>query len=247
LKTFADRIIEFNENLDFPGALPEGISLLNPFRQNRDILPVSSAFYRKYYSDSLSRHLILGINPGRFGAGVTGIPFTDPKRLIEKCGIPFLGELKHEPSSVFIYEMIEAFGGAEAFYRKLYINSVCPLGFTATGKNGSEVNCNYYDFIEKLPGADKKVTNQSANRNTNPVYDFIVENMKKQLAMGVETDVCFCFGTGKNEKFLARLNDDHGFFGKIVALEHPRFIMQYKARLKHFYIDKYISAFREVC
>ena len=247
MKTFADRIIGFNENLDFSGALPEGISLLNPFRQNKDILPVSSAFYRKYYSDNLSRHLILGINPGRFGAGVTGIPFTDPKRLIEMCGIPFLGELKHEPSSVFIYEMIEAFGGAEAFYRKLYINSVCPLGFTVSGKNGSEVNCNYYDFIEKIPVPDPAGSRNSANRGTNTVYDFIVDNIHKQIAIGVETDVCFCFGTGKNEKFLARLNDVHGFFGKVVALEHPRFIMQYRARSKQFYIDKYISAFREVC
>ena len=231
MKTFADRIIEFNENLDFPGALPEGISLLNPFRQNRDILPVSSAFYRKYYSDSLSRHLILGINPGRFGAGVTGIPFTDPKRLIEKCGIAFLGELKHEPSSVFIYEMIEAFGGAEAFYRKLYINSVCPLGFTAIGPRGKEVNFNYYDNTLLV----------------NAVYDFILDNIQKQIALGVETDVCFCFGTGKNESFLRKLNDERNFFRKIVALEHPRFVMQYKAKSKQFYIDKYISAFNLMC
>jgi len=36
------------------------------------------------------------------------------------------------------------------------------------------------------------------------------------------------------------------FFKKIVALEHPRFIMQYKAKLKQQYIDKYIEAFGEV-
>lgn len=30
---------------------------------------------------------ILGINPGRFGAGTTGIAFIDPIRLENECGI----------------------------------------------------------------------------------------------------------------------------------------------------------------
>ncbi len=57
---------------------------------------------------------------------------------------------------------------------------------------------------------------------------------------------CFCFGTGKNEKYLRRLNDEHRFFKNLVVLEHPRFIMQYKMRSKQFYIDKYVDAFRSV-
>ncbi len=77
--TVADRIIAFNKQLDFSGNLPDGISIMNPFKENDTIIPVSSAFYQKYYNDNNPRHLILGINPGRFGAGVTGIPFTDPK------------------------------------------------------------------------------------------------------------------------------------------------------------------------
>jgi Domain of unknown function (DUF4918) len=31
------------------------------------------------------------------------------------------------------------------------------------------------------------------------------------------------------------------FFNDIVALEHPRYIMQYKSKSKQIYIDKYIS------
>ncbi len=230
MKTFADSIITFNEQLDFQGVLPGGITIMNPFRDDKAILPLSSAFYRKYYNDQNPRHLILGINPGRFGAGVTGIPFTDPKRLIEKCGIPFSGDLKHEPSSVFIYDMIDAFGGAAAFYRKFYINSVCPLGFTSAGKNGREVNYNYYD----------------SPALTETMYPFIVENIETQVGFGINTDVCFCFGNGKNEKFLHKLNEDMGFFGTIVALEHPRFIMQYKTKSKQFYIDKYLTAFSRI-
>ncbi len=230
MKTFADKVIDFNKKLEFHGTLPNGVSIMNPFRENKDVISISSAFYKKFYSDNRKRHLILGINPGRFGAGLTGVPFTDPKRLIAKCHIPYQGKETHEPSSVFVYEMIDAFGGADEFYKHFYIHSICPLGFTATNDKGKEVNYNYYDSKEL----------------TAAVYDFIIDNIHKQIAMGVETDICFCFGTGKNEKFLRETNAEHKFFKKIIALEHPRFIMQYKAKTKQFYIDKYLSAFSQV-
>ena len=225
--TFADKVIEFNKNLHFTGVLPAGISIMNPFREDEKIIPVSSEFYKKFYNDSNPRHLILGINPGRFGGGVTGVPFTDSKRLKNECDIKYTGKETHEPSSVFVYDVIKAYGGPEAFYQKFYINSICPLGFTATGKNGKEVNYNYYDSREL----------------TQAVLDFIIQSIRQQIAFGINTDVCFCFGTGKNEKFLRQLNIEQKFFKSIVALEHPRFIMQYKARTKEAYINKYLAAF----
>lgn len=228
--TFADRVIDLNKHLHFTGKLPKGIRIMNPFKEDKNILPISSAFYKKFYDDHQPRHLILGINPGRFGAGVTGIPFTDTKRLKNECGIPYSGKETHEPSSVFVYEMIEAYGGVKKFYGDIYINSMSPLGFTSIAANGKEVNYNYYDSKEL----------------TVAVYDFIIDNIRKQIALGVQTDVCFCFGTGKNEKFLRQLNERERFFGKIVALEHPRFIVQYKSKSKEVYIDKYLKAFREV-
>src|SRR5205085_439519 len=114
--TFADKVIEFNRELHFSGSLPPGVSMMNPFREDKTVLPLSAQFYKKYYDDLQPRHLILGINPGRFGGGVTGVPFTDPKRLQEKCGIGFNGPATHEPSSVFVYEVIDAYGGPAAFY-----------------------------------------------------------------------------------------------------------------------------------
>lgn len=230
MQTFAGKVIAFNRQVNFSGKLPDGIRIMNPFKENKGILTLSDQFYRKYYNDRNRRHLILGINPGRFGAGITGIPFTDPKRLVEKCRIPFNGPPAHEPSSVFIYEMIDAFGGADFFYGKFYIHSVCPLGFTQSTQNGKEINYNYYDSKEL----------------TEAVYPFIVHNIQQQIALGVETDICYCFGTGKNEKFLRGLNEKHGFFKEIVALEHPRFIMQYKSKSKQVYLDKYLSAFNRV-
>jgi hypothetical protein len=230
MTTFADKIIEFNRSVDFKGELPNGINIMNPFKGNDDVLSISSSFYKKYYNDNHPRHLILGINPGRFGAGVTGIPFTDSKRLTKECGIKYSGKETHEPSSVFVYEVIAAYGGAEKFYHDFYINSISPLGFTISDVNGKEKNYNYYDSAEL----------------TKAVFPFMVENIQKQLAFGVERDICFCFGTGKNEKFLRQLNDKMGFFKTIIALEHPRFVMQYKAKSKQQYIEKYINAFNRI-
>ena len=230
MQTFADKIIEFNKSLDFKGKLPEGINVMNPFRGDDYILSVSSSFYKKYYDDNRPRHLILGINPGRFGAGVTGIPFTDTKRLTRECGIEYSGKETHEPSSVFVYEVIKAYGGITGFYNDFYINSICPLGFTISDSKGKEKNYNYYDSTEL----------------TNAVFMFIVENIRNQINFGIETDICYCFGTGKNEKFLRSLNDKYGFFNKIIALEHPRYVMQYKLKHKQEYINRYLDAFSQI-
>ena len=230
MKTLADKIISFNKNLNFNGSLPEGIRIMNPFKENKNIIETSSAFYKKYYNDQNVRHLILGINPGRLGAGLTGIPFTDPKKLVANCGINYSGNIAHEPSSVFIYDVIKKYGGEELFYKRFYINSVCPLGFTSLNKNGKEVNYNYYDSKELIE----------------IVFNFIIRSIKKQISFGINTDLCYCFGKGKNEKFLHDINDQFGFFKKIVALEHPRYIMQYKLKLKQAYIGKYLEAFNLV-
>jgi len=230
MKTFADKIIAFNRSLEFNGILPEGINIMNPFRENDQIMAVSSTFYKKYYNDYKTRHLILGINPGRFGAGVTGIPFTDTKRLNDPCGIACPGKVTHEPSSVFVYEVIKAYGGVQKFYNDFYINSVFPLGFTIRDGSGKEKNYNYYDSKEL----------------TTAIYDFSIENIRKQIALGIETDICFCFGTGKNEQFLRAVNKEFGFFKEIIALEHPRFVMQYKSKSKQEYIEKYLQAFNKI-
>ena len=228
MDTFTEKIISFCKELDFKASLPEGISVMNPFRENEDILSVMSAFYSKYYSDNRSRRIILGINPGRFGAGVTGIPFTDTTRLKEKCGLSIRGIKTHETSSVFIYEMIDRYGGPEKFYGDYFISSVSPLGFTKTASSGKEVNFNYYDSREL----------------SEAIVDFAVESINKQLSFGIDREICFCLGTGKNFRFLSKLNNEYQFFKKIEPLEHPRFIMQYKSKQKNFYIDVYIEKLR---
>src|SRR6056297_952643 len=146
MSTFAQKVIRFNKSLHFKGKLPGQIRIMNPFRENEGILPVMEEFYNKFYNDQHHRKFILGINPGRFGAGATGIPFTDTKRLSEVCGIHIESVRTHETSSVFIYEMIEKYGGANRFYSDYYINSICPLGFLRMNAKRNWVNCNYYDY-----------------------------------------------------------------------------------------------------
>jgi hypothetical protein len=222
---FSESVIKFFSGLEYRGSLPPGISVMNPYRDNPEILPLITRFYNKFYSDSNPRFLIMGINPGRFGAGVTGIPFTDSKRLFEKCGLSIPGLKTFETSSVFVYEMIEAFGGVEQFYNKFFISAVCPLGFTLINNKGKCINYNYYD--------NKKLLHA--------VRDFIIASLTSQLEFGIRREICFCLGSGENFKFLIQLNNDLKVFDKIVPLEHPRFIMQYKTKQKGIYIKKYIE------
>lgn len=221
-----EHIMQFNSELEFKSSLPAGIRIMNPFRDHEHVMHSVDAFYRRYYSDSETRKLILGINPGRLGAGATGIPFTDPKRLVENCGIEFTGTMTHEPSSVFVYQLIDAYGGVKKFYQDFLISSICPLGFLELNK-GKWVNHNYYDS-SKLQKA---------------VKPFAAEMLHKLIAHGIDRKVVFCLGTGKNYAFIRDLNEEFGFFDKVIPVEHPRYIMQYKSAKIQEYIDKYLNVF----
>ncbi len=223
----ARNILLYHQQLTYDNPLPEGIKLLNPYRESETVRDIAESFYQRFYDDDHPRQLILGINPGRLGAGATGIPFTDSKRLIENCGLPDPGFTTYEPSSVFIYDMIEAFGGVSSFYQRFYINSVFPLALVQEKNNGKIVNYNYYDDVN----LQKSLT------------PFIIQHIRTQQTFVKKTDVIFCLGRGKNFAFLDQLNKIHGFVDHIVPLEHPRFIMQYKLRIKDQYITQYLQTF----
>jgi hypothetical protein len=223
--TLADKIISYNKNLEFIKTLPEPIKIMNPFKEKPEIIEITKKFYHKFYNDSNDRYLILGINPGRFGAGLTGIPFTDKIRLNEKCGIQMEGQPVYETSSEFIYDVIDSYGGVEKFYSKFYINSVCPLGLTTISKSGRTINCNYYENEEL----------------TATLYEFILTNIKKQVVFGVNKEICYCLGSSDNYLFLNKLNKKENIFKEIIPLAHPRYVMQYKRKFKENYINKYLE------
>ena len=78
--SFGQRVLDFNQSLQPDWQLPPEVELLHPFDQ-AGTWRATKQFYHRYYADEKPRIAILGINPGRFGAGVTGVPFTDPVTL----------------------------------------------------------------------------------------------------------------------------------------------------------------------
>jgi len=227
--TFADKVITFNKELSLSTNLPFEIVAMNPFIDNALVIPSMEEFYKAFYNDNNGRYLIVGINPGRLGAGVTGIPFTDTKRLQSVCNIDWNHKETYEPSSEFIYEVINNYGGAARFYSKYYINSVCPLGFIRQSPKGNWTNCNYYDYPELFQS----------------VKPFIVRSLKKQIAFGCSTDRIFILGK-KNAKFFNKINNKEKLFDRVETLPHPRYIMQYKRVDIDKFITSYCSIFKDL-
>ena len=222
--TIGQRIIAFNKSLQYTGKLPEGFAVLNPYLDNPETLQVMTSFYDKYYNDEIPRKFIIGINPSRHGAGVTGVPFTDTKHLENDCGIPMLSARTHEVSSVFVYDMIAQYGGVAAFYKDYYINSPFPLAIVRKNAQGNWLNANYYDDPELFA----------------LTHEYMIETLKKHIALGLDTNEVYILGK-KNATFLEKLNKEASLFKKMVVLEHPRYIEQYKSKEKQLYIDKFIT------
>jgi hypothetical protein len=225
----ADRLLQHVLSFSLKGTkLPKGIGVLDPFHGPHadEVRRIVTLFHRTYYSDERPRTLMLGINPGRLGAGSTGLSFTDTKRCESDLGIPVQGLRTHEPSSDFFYRMVRAGGGPEAFYSRVYVHAICPLGFVKEQANGTAINLNYYD---------DKALEQA-------VTPFVEQWLRTLVKCGMRTDTVLCIGTGRNAAYFTKLNERLGLFGKIVALEHPRYVMQYKARSIDVYIDKYLQA-----
>lgn len=221
--TFGSRAFRFYTGLACPKLLL-GSTVMNPYT-DAQVRGCVREFLDRYFGDNKKRVLVFGINPGRFGAGITGVTFTDPVALAEHCDIGKGLPRRREISSVFIYKVIERCGGTHEFYRRFFLTAVSPLGFTRAGRN-----LNYYDD----PALSRAVT------------PFITKAIKQQVAIGGRRDRAIVLGVGKNANFLQRLNEKHGFFQRIDVLEHPRWIMQYRRGKLDKYLAKYEEALAEM-
>lgn len=246
----SEKLIEYYNQLTPPRNLPKGIEVLFP-QKDPQVTEIVEKFFKKYFNDNNPRQLMLGINPGRFGAGITGVNFTASKQLKEACGIDHHFKLSSELSAEFIYEMITGYGGVNKFYQDWFIGSVCPLGFvTSPTPSTSSVPT---DVGTPSPSGEGKRKKDFYGKNINyyddkkllaAVTPFIIACINKQVAMGFNTERCLCIGGEKNFKFLSRLNADHKWFKEIIPLPHPRFILQYRRKQKDKYIRQYLSALR---
>ncbi len=222
MNTFAEKAIAFHHQLKLEIDL-SGIEVMNPFR-NQETVIISERFFTKFFKDNNKRIFIFGINPGRFGAGLTGISFTDPIRLEQNCGITNNLPKKPELSSEFVYKMIGSYGSVFDFYSKFFVTAVSPLGFLKEGKN-----LNYYD-------------NKELQMKTTP---FIVKSIQQQISFGAFRQCAICLGGDKNFRFLQQLNQKHSFFENIFPLDHPRFIMQYRRKSLNEFINRYLTVMEE--
>lgn len=207
--------------LELPASLnlPAGVHVMNPYRSG-EVRDIVKTFFKKYYHDTHGRIPLLGINPGRFGAGITGITFTDPVRLEQECGISNSFAKKQELSSVFIYDLINNYGGPGKFFSRFILSAVCPLGFLKDGRN-----LNYYDSRALLAS----------------VGGFIARFLQTYMEIMGSPSTIICLGEGKNYRYLAALNEKLGLAKDITPLPHPRWVMQYRYTSRKDFIKKYLS------
>ena len=216
---FANRLLHFLTTFPLPDNLPADVESLSPFCEPA-VNELLKRFAQKFYADNRPRVALLGINPGRLGMGRTGVAFTDPTALAQHCGIAHeLPRLRPEISAEFVYKVIAELGGPAAFYQHFYLGSVYPLVLMRHG-----LNYNYYDSpaVIKALWADMRAS------------------LQQQVALGLRTDVAVSLGK-RNGHFLQRLNDELGLFDKIIVLDHPRFLMQYRRRNLEANVAHYVA------
>jgi hypothetical protein len=220
-QTFGEKAATYFISLYGPLKLAGGIETINPYR-SQEVKSVVREFFCKFYNDNNERLFVIGINPGRFGGGLTGISFTDPVALRERCKIENDLGTRKELSSIFIYRIIEEFGGVEKFFSKAFLTALYPLAIIKNGKN-----YNYYDGKSLL-----KLLKEE-----------IVKSFSKQIGLGARRDKAVILGK-KNAEFFMPMNKEHKFFDNVIVLDHPRYIMQYRLKKIGHYISKYMKALK---
>lgn len=216
---FAHRLLRFLTEFPLPPALPAGVTAVSPYQEDgpRALL---TQFAHRYYTGEQPRVALLGINPGRLGNGRTGVAFTDAVALQEFCGIPNGLPRQREPSSQFVYEVVQAIGGPAAFYQQFYLGSLYPLVLVKDGRN-----YNYYDS----PAV------------TRALWPDLQAALRQQAAeVGLARHAAVCLGR-RNAQYLQRLNEELQLFDQIHVLDHPRYLMQYKRRNLAENVARYVE------
>ena len=111
------------------------VQFLDGFQANKEYV---LKFYQRFYPDQFPKVVLCGINPGKLGAGKTGIPFMDFNSLSQ-----IFNDIKRkdtERSAKFIFEVIKYFG-IDKFFENFYITNFSFMGFK---KNSN--NLNYYEL-----------------------------------------------------------------------------------------------------
>jgi single-strand selective monofunctional uracil DNA glycosylase len=134
----------------------------------------AQAQYIERHAGTRKRVVLLGMNPGPFGMGQTGVPFGEVARVRGFLGIeatvskpavehparPVQGFActRSEVSGARVWGLVESrWGTAQAFFADHYVANYCPLLFMeASGKNRTP---------DKLPGAERAALTAACDRH----------------------------------------------------------------------------------
>lgn len=196
---------EFSDDL-----LSKDLVVLDDFLQNKNNI---KRYYEKYVSKNKPKIVLCGINPGRFGAGLTGIPFIDFKSLSKMLND--INRTETEQSAQFFFRVIEKIG-KERFYQNCYVTNISKFGFAEQGKSR---NVNYYD----LP----KNTQRWLLDRFCEEMNFINPNIIIPLSQNVEHSLNLLKDEGKLS------------FNIGERINHPSWVMTYRKNDEDIWIKKY--------
>jgi hypothetical protein len=112
------------------------VKILSSFLVNKSNI---IEFHKKYVEPNAPKIVICGINPGRNGAGLTGIPFIDFASLSQM--LPDIKQNDWEQSAKFFFSVIQEFG-IETFYKNFHVTNISWFGFSRIDK---QKNVNYFE------------------------------------------------------------------------------------------------------
>uniref|UniRef100_UPI0022E3F48C uracil-DNA glycosylase family protein n=1 Tax=Clostridium beijerinckii TaxID=1520 RepID=UPI0022E3F48C len=142
MNSLVDNMLNFyNELRNINHLKEENVTVLNEFINNEEFI---RRFYEKYVDHNIGhiKVVMCGINPGRYGAGKTGIPFVDFNSLSEL--LSDVNRKDSERSAEFFYSIIKNYG-AKKFYSNIYVTNICSIGFEKDKKN-----YNYYQLPKSV-------------------------------------------------------------------------------------------------
>lgn len=111
----------------------EQISILPGFTDQAELV---RSYYKKFYSKQGRRIVFCGINPGKYGAGKTGVPFIDFHGISRM--LPGHDRQDKERTAQYMLSIIEEYEPGE-FQDAVYLTNLSWYGFLRNGKN-----FNYY-------------------------------------------------------------------------------------------------------
>lgn len=133
---------------------PNGIAILSDFLSNWGNI---ERFYSTYYGPQFPPTVLCGLNPGRHGAGKTGVPFLDFISLSKL--LSGVNRSDTERSAQFFFKIVSHFG-AKAFFRSFYVTNVSWVGFIKAGKNvnyDDDLPSQAIDFIHRMLTSEMEV------------------------------------------------------------------------------------------